>query len=93
MWARHLKVRRVEDEDAYYDQEEDAEGGGREKQVPDSEEETDPLDAFMDENNRETIDDLKKTNEKIQMLKVVWCDLEAASRPEGGRERDRRVHG
>lgn len=94
MWSRHLKVRRVADEDAYFDAEDDGAHQQRPAGPPADEDEEDPLDAFMNENNLETLSDLRKTFEKADMLKVhaLHAETAAANHAAKRTRRPRGVH-
>lgn len=62
----------------FYDKEENEKSGKNQGYAIDDDE-IDPLDAFMDENNQETLKDIQTTYQKASMLTVVSHHSEKAT--------------
>lgn len=81
MWRKTNPVRHVDEEEAYFDEDE---RGDLSVPIPsnpqqEEEDEIDPLDAFMEDNNQETMRDLVQSQQKASMLQVDFMYPEKTS--------------
>lgn len=70
-------IRRVDEDDAFYDKDDTDKQAGPSYVL--DEDEVDPLDAFMEENDQETIKDIQTTYQKAGMLTVAFAHLETTA--------------